>query len=377
MLVREEIPMFELRPPKHFGLPWENNYYGFHFDVVEQVIAHARKTPLEFIYQRMSIANYSGVSISRRLRVPLILEYNGSEAWVARNWGRPLRHQKLAETVEDACLKHAHLVVTISDVLRDELIERGIPAERIVSYPNCIDAEFINPARFRATQLACLRDRHGISQSAKVVTFLGTFGQWHGAEILAQAIRYLHDSEPSWFARSEVHFLFVGNGLRMPEVKAALGEIASGPSVTLAGLVPQAEAPAYLAMSDVLASPHVANEDGSKFFGSPTKLFEYLAMERAIIASELDQIGEILAGSDHVDSVSGDGNAKPREGAVALLTEPGNVQKLAQGIQFLVDNQSWRLKIGKNARQLALSRYTWRHHVTEIIDRARHLDLVG
>ena len=53
-----------------------------------------------------------------------------------------------------------------------------------------------------------------------------------------------------------------------------------------------------LAACDVLASPHMGNPDGTRFFGSPTKLFEYMAMGRAIVASDLEQIGEVL---EHVE----------------------------------------------------------------------------
>ena len=68
-----------------------------------------------------------------------------------------------------------------------------------------------------------------------------------------------------------LHFLFVGNRLRMPEVEETLAG-QKGRFHTLADLVRQAEAPAYLAASDLVLSPHVPNEDGTPFFGSPTKL---------------------------------------------------------------------------------------------------------
>ena len=375
MMVRDAVPMTELRPPRYFGVPWETNYYRFNDSVVEQIETLAEHHPIDFIYQRMSLANFSGVTLSRKMKMPLILEYNGSEAWVARHWGRPLRYDKLGENSELVSIRHAHLVVVISDVLRDELVERGVPAERVVTYPNCIDETLIDPERFSPAELAALRQSYNIADDAVVVTFLGTFGRWHGTEVFAESIAKLAREHPEWCRTSRVHFLFIGDGLRMPEVKAALGDLANGPMVTLAGLVPQEEAPMHLAMSDILASPHAPNADGSRFFGSPTKLFEYLAMGKAIIASDLDQIGDILRGSDRLTALGPDATA-PAEGAVALMVKPGSVDELAAGLRFLVDRPEWRRTIGRNSRELALARYTWRHHVEAIVDRARALGLL-
>ncbi len=368
LLVKDAARYQPLAAPAHFGMPWEANYYRFHFDAVRQSGKLFGAHRPAMIYQRMSIANYSGVSLSRQLNLPLILEYNGSEAWIARNWGRGLRYAVLAEQIEDVCLRHAHVVVTISDVLRDELISRGVAADRIVTYPNCIDPATFDPASYSPAEIQTLKQRHGIAEDAIVATFVGTFGQWHGAPVLAQAARALLDRHADWVKAHKLHFLLVGDGLRMPEVRAALGDHHPGPNVTLTGLVPQTEAPLYLAASDILCSPHVANTDGTPFFGSPTKLFEYMAMEKAILASDLDQIGEVLAGSPHVRDVSTVGN--PAEGQPALLAEPGSSDEIVEGLRFLVANAQWRAGLGRNARKLALDKYTWRHHVRAILDGA-------
>lgn len=367
LLVGKKTRYTQLHPPAQFGLPWELNYYRFHFNVVAQAIRLGVGRRFDFIYQRLSIANYSGVVLSRRLGVPLVVEYNGSEAWIARNWGRPLREQALAEQVEAVNLRHAHLVVTISEVLRDELLASGVDPERIVTYPNCIDPEMFDPARFSAEEIAVLRGRYGIDARAVVVTFVGTFGQWHGAEVLAKAIRKMIDSHRPWLESKRVHFLLVGDGLKMPDVLSALGDHANGPFVTLTGLLPQHEAPIHLAASDILSSPHVSNADGSRFFGSPTKLFEYMAMGKAIVASDLDQIGAVLATSLRIQALPSSDGPQPGDASVAILCRPGSAKEQMDGIRFLVDHPQWREHLGRQARVAALARYTWKHHVEAII----------
>src|SRR5207342_2849964 len=159
-------------------------------------------------------------------------------------------------------------------------------------------------------------------------TFVGTFGQWHGADVLARAIRRMCDTDAEWMRRSKLRFVLVGDGLKMPLVREILGDVCD-PFVTLTGLVPQADAPAYLAASDLLLSPHVANADGSRFFGSPTKLFEYMAMGKAIVASDLDQIGDVL-----------------KHGETAWMVPPADVGALTDGMDRLVRDPALRGALG-------------------------------
>jgi glycosyltransferase involved in cell wall biosynthesis len=360
------VEFLNVAPPKSFGLPYELNNYRLQSSFYKTLKKSGVITDQSAIYQRQSIANFLGVLLSRRYRRPLIVEYNGSEVWVAKNWGRPLRFHRLAQMAETVMLQHAHLVVTVSEALRDELIDRGIEPRRIVTYPNCIDPGVFNPGRFSQSDVRDLRSRYRIDGAATVVTFVGTFGQWHGVEVLAKAIVSLRDEHPKWLEDRNLHFMLVGDGAQMQEVRSILDSCIKDGLVTLTGLVPQSQAPLHLAASDILSSPHVPNADGSRFFGSPTKLFEYMAMGKAIVASELAQIGDVLRGGIHVKELP---SGSPLEGetAAAVLCRPGSAKEHADAIKFLVDREDWRQCLGSNARSRALEKYTWGVHVDAIV----------
>jgi glycosyltransferase involved in cell wall biosynthesis len=165
-----------------------------------------------------------------------------------------------------------------------------------------------------------------------------------------------------------VHFLIVGDGMLMPKVRETLAGDAVAPFVTLTGLVPQDRAARYLAASDVLLSPHVRNPDGTPFFGSPTKLFEYMAMAKGIVASDLEQIGDVLRRSYRAAALP-DGPCLQDDPNLSILIEPGSSDELARGIKFLVERSDYRSILGRNARDEVLRRYTWDRNVDELLAR--------
>ncbi len=364
----------KINPITPFGayvIPRELNHYRHNGRFIDGASGLFRKSK-GFIYQRLSLGNYAGVILSRRHGVPLVLEYNGSEDWLANNWGTPLTLKKLVLRSENVCLKHAHLVVTVSDVLRDELIERGVDRNRIVSNPNGVDAHLFDPDRFSKKAISELREGYGIPKDSLVVTFVGTFGPWHGAEVFAQAAAELAENDSALLDKHKLHFLFIGDGVRRPMVEDIVARSRAADHVTVTGLIDQEQPPIHLAISDILVSPHVPNPDGSPFFGSPTKLFEYLASGRPVIGSDLGQIAEVLEDCPHVTDIPSAEKA-PVSKACGIRVGPENVSELVTAIKFLAENPEWRKTAGRNARGRALERYTWDHHVGAVLEGLRRV----
>lgn len=355
------------------GLPLEINGYIFQrvFDRFIHLLFRKEKS-VDLVYQRNCLVNYSGVLLSRRLNVPLVIEYNGSEVWVSKNWGTPLRFSGTAQRIEEINLRHAHLIVVVSDVLKDELLERGIEPARILSYPNCIDPKIFDPDNYPVGQLRALRARWNVPEDALVCTFVGTFGQWHGVDVMAKGLRYLVENKLDWLRVNKVHFMFVGDGQLMPKVRELLADVPTD-LYTFTGLVPQTDAPAYLAASDILLSPHVPNPDGSRFFGSPTKLFEYMAMGKPIIASDLEQIGQVLRGSWRFGRQGASPTDQELQQSAAILTTPGDVSEFCGALVHLVEHAEHRVLLGNAARALAMANYTWEGQVKELARRLQAL----
>lgn len=313
----------------------------------------------DVIYQRHTAASFVGAYLAKKYGVPFILEFNSSEVWKMRNWKtsekmckRMLKtfynyvfQSRLVAAVEKYNLQNAAVIVVVSDALKDGLVAQGIPESRILVNPNGVDVEKFRPGiggEFIRKKLSL--------EHKKVIGFIGTFGQWHGVEELAKAIVQFYAVHAD--IADKVRFLLIGDGVLMENVKAILRDGNCLDKVVLPGLIMQQEAPKYLDACDIFVSPHIPNKDGTKFFGSPTKLFEYMAMEKGIVASELDQIADIL-----------------EDGVTAKLVEPGNIYELAEGIYELISNEEWANKLGQNARHEVMEHYTWDKHVKKIFDK--------
>jgi glycosyltransferase involved in cell wall biosynthesis len=303
-----------------------------------------------FVYQRYCLNNFSGAELAAAWEVPFVLEYNGSEVWIQRHWGgTELKYRELSQRIEDHNFAAANLIVVVSEPMRTELLERGVDDRKILVNPNGVDVDIYRP------DIDASDIRAALGLDGKLVLgFIGTFGPWHGAETLAAAWCRLLDRHPEH--RETCRLLVIGDGDRFEATKAIIANGSSSSETSFVGRTRQEDGPRYLAACDILVSPHVPNPDGTRFFGSPTKLFEYMAMGRGIVASRLDQIGDVL-----------------EHDRTAWLVEPGDVDDLVEGMQQLIVDAERRARLGAAARRAAVERHTWREHTRRIVERIEAL----
>ena len=320
------------------------------FDIHNNLVFTRGAVPLveqvdpDFIYQRYARFSWAGVVAANRTKRPLFLEFNGSEVWVGRHWDR-VGSLDLLERYERLNLDAAARIFVVSDVERRNLEARGVAAGKIVVNPNGVDVERFRPGVGGAEA----RHELGIRDDEVIAGFVGTFGPWHGVEKLAEAIKLIPANVP-------VRFLIVGSGSLHVEVEQCLeAEVAAG-RVIFTGAVGHDRVPALLDACDILVAPHVPLADGSEFFGSPTKIFEYMAMGKGIVASRLGQIGEVLV-----------------DGETALLVEPGDVGELRAAILRLIDEKGLREELGNKAREVAERKHTWTHNAQRVLDAYKSL----
>jgi len=310
-----------------------------------------------YIFERAVLGNAVGAWASRRFGIPYIVEYNGSEISMRRSFmNSRYEHENLLLLAEDAAFRQATLISVVSDQVAADVARRGIPENRILVNPNAVDLRTYCPGT--ASEGARIRKELGLAADQTVVGFIGTFGDWHGIDVLCGAMKQIFDGDPS------IRLLLIGDGRRKPEVHEAVQRGGFADRVIDAGRVPQARGAELLKACDILVSPHSSNMIDSPFFGSPTKLFEYMAMGAGIIASDLEQIGHVLAPALRPSDFAIGAPAVTDQRAV--LCRPGDVKDFAAGVLALVRAPAVRAALGRNAREAAKRYYTWDQHVRNL-----------
>jgi len=309
-----------------------------------------------YLYERLCLGNHAGALLAQELAIPYIVEYNGSEISMQRSFGNGgLTQESLFTRAEDFAFKQATVISVISAHVKNDLVSRGVDPDKILTNPNGVDTGVYAP--LPTDRRRALRRELEFGDDDVVIGFTGTFGGWHGVGVLAKALPRI------CAAASQARFLLIGDGAYKQLVDAAIERTGNGDRVRSVGRVPQDEGARLLPACDIFLSPHTSHMKDSRFFGSPTKLFEYMAVGGAIVASDLEQIGQVLSPALTPCRVS---TARKIRDERAVLCAPGNVDEVVEAVVGLIERPDLRAALGHNARAAVAEHYSWRRHVENL-----------
>jgi glycosyltransferase involved in cell wall biosynthesis len=175
------------------------------------------------------------------------------------------------------------------------------------------------------------------------VGYVGNLQSGKGMEIIAELTK-----KCDW-----AHFHIVGGTARDLAVwKQALDGYEN---ITFYGYLTPAETEKYRQACDVLLAPNqaaVLTHQGKDIgqWTSPLKVFEYMASGKAILASDLPVLREVL-----------------ENGRNALLRPPDNIEQWVEGLEELHRNEALRERLGKTAQREFVEKYTWQARAEKVM----------
>jgi glycosyltransferase involved in cell wall biosynthesis len=234
-----------------------------------------------------------------------------------------------------------HIVDTISVASKsiwEKTIHMGIDPTEVFMAPVGGDLD-----RFHMDQV----DENLVKSQYKlrdnVVTYLGQLNGSQYASLFLKMARHLLDE------RDDITFFVVGNGYKFLDLMREAEELGLKEHVIFTGSVPHEMVPNFLKASDVCVA---AFEDTPQTrTKSPLKICEYLAAGRAIVASEMGEVSEML---DH--------------GNCGVLVRPGDARALAGGVQKVLEDPDLKAHLQYNARKQAETRYNWTNTARNILN---------
>jgi glycosyltransferase involved in cell wall biosynthesis/tetratricopeptide (TPR) repeat protein len=273
----------------------------------------------------------AGVAATR-LGLPLVYEMRGLEDLmkVSRDpsFTSSDRHAFLSR-LEVAVCHRADTVFVITEALRREMADRGVPLERMVVLPNGVHASQFSP---------CGRDRELAAQlgvdGKAVIGYAGGLVDYEGLDLLLDAVAQMHSR------RADFHVLIVGDGHYQRVLQTAADRLRLGDVVTFAGRVPHDQVGRYLSLFDIAPFPRLPLPVCELV--SPIKPFESMAMEKAVVVSNVAALTEIV-----------------RDGVTGLVFRKGDSRDLARTIERLLDSAALRVQLGRAAGTWVRTERDW------------------
>ena len=295
-----------------------------------------RRERPEVLLIRYNLLHFSAVLLAKGMGIPVVLEVNSPMAFERKHLVRDLvTLPLLPQWIETLNLRLADHVFVVSKVLKEYFVRRGIAAGKITVVVNGVDVQRFSPE----VSAQRVRARHGL-QGKIVAGFVGSFHHWHGMENILLLIKR------TWREHPNLAFLLVGDGPLKRQTDAFVREHHLEQVVVRPGYVPHHEIPEYVAAMDVVLAPYPKIDF---FYFSPLKIFEYMAAGKAVVASRLGQIAELI-----------------RDGENGELYAPERTEELISKTVALVDDAARRRRIGSAARQTIVDGYTWQHNARTI-----------
>ena len=170
-----------------------------------------------------------------------------------------------------------------------------------------------------------------ISIDAPIVLYLGAMMAGRGIEQLLQAMRGV----PS------AHLVLLGDGSLEPVLRTLAAELGINQRVHPLSPVPSGDVVAYAASATVGVSPIIPSSLSYRY-SLPNKLFQYMAAALPVVASDFEQVRDVVAGS-----------------GAGLLVDATDPEAIARAIRYLVDHPDEAKAMGALGRRAIRDRYNW------------------
>jgi glycosyltransferase involved in cell wall biosynthesis len=239
----------------------------------------------------------------------------------------------LSRAAETRCMTEADLVVTLGEVMREEIVARGVAPDKVLVVPNAVSDDFLKPL----PDSAPLRAELGIRPGEQVAGVVSNLVGYEGIDTLLAAVSELRSRGLA------VRPLIVGDGPERAALERQAGQLGLTGTAIFTGRVPMSQVRRYHAVLDLFVVPRT--NDRVCQLVTPLKPVEAMASGLTVVASDVGALREII---------------RPEvTGALATSGDPGSFADIMEPLLYSSDT---RRKLGANAREWVARDRTWAHN---------------
>ena len=337
----DEIPYHRLiELEKGYGQTNIRNYLENYANHLAEKVAELRPSIIHAASNHLNglVSNIVG----KHFAIPTIYEIRG--LWEITRISRQPEFEyseyfDMMSNLETESASGADYVFTITNALADEMRRRSNKLTEIGFLPNGVHSD-----RFVHIEPDTdLKKELDIDEEAVVIGYIGSLVSYEGLDLLIRSLPLVQQS-------TEVKFklLIVGDGAYMEKLQDLTNNLGLTDLVLFTGRVPHEEVERYYSIVDIAPFPRLPQPVTEMV--SPLKPFEAMAMQKAVISSNVAALEEIID-----DQITG------------ILFKKGDIQGLATSLVELIDNNELRSKLGNEARVWVEKQRDWTK-ISETLD---------
>ncbi|TAM59272.1 glycosyltransferase WbuB [bacterium] len=272
------------------------------------------------------ITGVVGAITAKLLRIPILLDYPDAWTPLAMETAnlKPGRLSRLLAKIESLVARSADRIVSVTDVLASYIRKLGVTAP-IVTIPNGADVKHFSPLEVAEAP----RTGHPFR-----ILYAGRLESWAGVDDMVEVVKNVSDR-----FGDEIRFIFVGDGGAATRFRGDIESRGLMRYCNFAGSQPYKLMPRFIEECDLAILPFPNTVTAS--LSSPLKLFEYLAMKKPVIATDIAGVREAVS-SDHV-----------------ILIEDITDPRLIDHILDLLRSPERCAAMGNGGRRLVLQYFSW------------------
>jgi teichuronic acid biosynthesis glycosyltransferase TuaC len=315
--------------PHYFYYPPKRLFYGLSGDSYSKNITKFCKNFIEspdIIHaHHVFMDGYGMIKIRKEWDVPLVMVEHGAILKEIIHW--KIMRKKIIETLNSA----DHVMCVSEDLVRIAK-SIGIDENKVSLVPIGVDINV-----FKKGDSEAIREELNLKESTKIILYVGQL-------IPRKGLKYLIEAMPNILSEDkDTLFVFIGKGSQEKELKDLcqrnrIKNILFPGSVDLKSLLK------WYSVADIFVLPSLSE-------GRPTVVYESMACEIAIVATDVGGVAEQI-----------------KNGYNGFIVPPKDSKSLSEKISFLLKNDDLRLEMGKNGRKsIVKNGWTWDNHAKNVI----------